>query len=102
MYYTTTAPDPQPDPPNAALIESFRKAFPEKDDLSSYTLLGYDAGRLLIDAIGRAIDTAGGKMPTRRQVLEAVQNTKSFKGTVGTYSFDVKGDTTSPTMWFYQ
>ena len=56
------------------LIDNFKKARPKKDDLGAYTFPGYDCAKILIDAIGRAIDTAGGNMPTRRQVLEAVQS----------------------------
>ena len=41
-------------------------------------------------------------MPTRKQVLDAVQNTKSLKLSTGTYSFDKNGDPTSATMAFYQ
>ena len=60
------------------------------------------ANGALIDALGRAIDAAGGNMPTRRQVLDAVQNTKNLKLSTGTYTFDANGDATAPTMAFYQ
>lgn len=102
MYFTVAQPSAESDPANKALIESFKNAFTQREDLSGYTFLGYDSARILIDAIGRAIDAAGGNMPTRRQVLEAVQNTRNLKLSTGTYSFDRNGDATSPTMAFYQ
>ena len=41
-------------------------------------------------------------MPTRDQVVQAVQDTKGLKLSTGTYSFDKNGDPTSATMAFYQ
>ncbi|MHB8631406.1 MAG: hypothetical protein ACYC9W_05720, partial [Candidatus Limnocylindria bacterium] len=49
----------------------------------------------------RAIDANGGKVPSRQQVIDAVQATSNLKGTVGTYSFDQNGDPTSATMAFW-
>lgn len=102
MYFTIAQAEPAHDPANKSLIDGFQKAFTQKDDLSGYTFQGYDCAKILIDAIGRAIDAASGNMPTRRQVLDAVQNTKNIKLSTGTYSFDANGDATSPTMAFYQ
>jgi len=102
MYYTNAAADAEQDSANKDLIDSFKKAFPQKDDYGAYTFPGYDCAKILLDAIGRAIDTAGGNMPTRKQVLEAVQNTKNLKLSTGTYTFDKNGDPTSATMAFYQ
>ena len=102
MYFTIADPVAAKDPANKSLIEAFSRAFPHEDDLGEYTFLGYDSAKILIDAIGRAIDAAGGRMPTRRQVLEAVQNTKNLKLSTGTYTFDANGDVTAPTMVFYQ
>ena len=55
-----------------------------------------------MDAVKRAIDANAGKVPTRQQVVDAVQATKGLKGTVGTYAFDANGDPTSATMAFFQ
>ena len=49
----------------------------------------------------RAIDANGGKVPTRQQVVDAVQATNALKLTTGTYSFDANGDPKSATMAFY-
>jgi branched-chain amino acid transport system substrate-binding protein len=102
MYFTNAAADAAQDPANKELIDAFKKAFSGQDDYGAYTFPGYDTAMIAIDAIGRAIDAAGGNMPTRKQVIEAVQNTKNLKLTTGTYSFDKNGDPTSATMAFYQ
>ena len=102
MFFTVAAPDATKDPANKGLIDAFTKAFPHDDDFGFGTFAAYDCAKILIDAIGRAIDAAGGKMPTRRQVLDAVQNTRNIKLSTGTYSFDKNGDPISPTMVIYQ
>ena len=102
MYFTNAAADAEQDSANKDLIDSFKKAFTGKEDMAAYTFPGYDCAKILLDAVGRAIDAAGGNMPTRKQVIDAVQNTKNLKLSTGTYSFDKNGDPTSATMAFYQ
>lgn len=102
MYFTNAAAEAAQDAANKDTIESFKKSFTAKEDLGAYTFPGYDCAKILLDAISRAIDKAGGNMPTREQVLEAVQATSSLKLTTGTYSFDKNGDPTSATMAFYE
>jgi branched-chain amino acid transport system substrate-binding protein len=102
MYFTNAAADAAQDTANKATIDDFKSKFTAKEDLAAYTFPGYDCAKILLDAISRAIDTAGGKMPTREQVVQAVQDTKALKLTTGTYTFDRNGDPTSATMAFYQ
>ncbi len=102
MFFTVADPVAAKDPANKGLINAFSKAFPQEDDLGAYTFLGYDSARILIDAIGRAIDAAGGSLPTRRQVLDAVQATKDLKLSLGTYTFDKNGDAVAPIMVIYE
>ena len=102
MYFTNAAADAAQDPANKDLIDNFKKAFTQKEDYAAYTMPGYDCAKILLDAISRAIDTAGGNMPTRKQVIDAVQATKNLKLSTGSYSFDKNGDPTGATMAFYQ
>jgi branched-chain amino acid transport system substrate-binding protein len=102
LYFTNAAAEAAQDSANAALIADFKSKFTAKEDLAAYTFPGYDCAKILLDAISRAIDTAGGKMPTREQVVQAVQDTNKLKLSTGTYSFDKNGDPTSATMAFYQ
>ncbi len=57
-----------------------------------YAVYGYEAARVLLDAIDRA-DTKD-----RAAILAAVAATKDFTGPLGTWSFDLNGDTTNRTM----
>jgi branched-chain amino acid transport system substrate-binding protein len=102
LYFTNAAADAAQDSGNKDLIAAFTKAFPNKEDTGAYTFPSYDCAKILIDAIGRAIDAAGGNMPTRKQVIDAVQKTDKLKLATGTYSFDKNGDPTAATMAFYQ
>jgi branched-chain amino acid transport system substrate-binding protein len=102
LYFTNAAAEAAQDSGNAALIADFKSKFTAKEDLAAYTFPGYDCAKIILDAISRAIDTAGGKMPTREQVVAAVQATNKLKLSTGTYSFDANGDPTSATMAFYQ
>jgi len=102
MYSTVAAADAQQNPDAASTVAAYKKAFPKKEDIAAYTFPSYDCTAIIIDAIGRAIDANGGKMPSRKQVVTAVAATKDFKGLTGVYSFDKNGDPTKPTMAFFQ
>jgi ABC-type branched-subunit amino acid transport system substrate-binding protein len=71
-------------------------------EVGTFSLPAYDATRLLIAAIGRAIDDAGGALPTRGQVLRQVSASQEYRGAMGTTSFDVLGDTTLKLITAYQ
>lgn len=64
----------------------FVKKYKHTGNISSATVLAYDAVLLLADAIGRAgsADRAG--------IRNAIANTRGFKGVTGTISFDMNGD----------
>ncbi|HUQ16325.1 MAG TPA: branched-chain amino acid ABC transporter substrate-binding protein, partial [Candidatus Saccharimonadales bacterium] len=102
MYFTNAAGEATQNPDAKATIDAFKAKFTKKEDLGAYTFPTYDCALILVDSIKRAIDANGGKVPTRQQVVDAVQATKGLKGTVGTYAFDKNGDPTSATMAFYK
>jgi branched-chain amino acid transport system substrate-binding protein len=85
------------------VVAAYRKAYPNTSEIGiySYVFAAYESALMLIQAITDAIQTNQGRIPTRRQVLDAVAKLH-FKGLTGTYSFDAKGDTTSPPMSMYQ
>lgn len=62
--------------------------------VGDYSLTAFEATNILIAAIGRAIDDAGGQMPSRQQVLKETAQTREYRGAMGTTSFDANGDTT--------
>ena len=63
------------------------------DDVQPYTAYAYEAANVMLDAIERASDEAGG-VPDRQAVTEQVFATQDYKGVLGTWSFDEEGDTT--------
>jgi branched-chain amino acid transport system substrate-binding protein len=58
----------------------------------AYAVYGYEACRVLLDAIDRA------DKKDRASVIAAVAATKDFTGALGTWSFDENGDTTNKAM----
>jgi len=101
MFFTNAAGDASQNPDAASTVAAFKQAYPKASDLGAYTFPAYDCAFILVDAVKRAIDAAGGKVPTRQQVIDAVQSTSGLKGTVGTYAFDANGDPKSATMAFW-
>jgi branched-chain amino acid transport system substrate-binding protein len=71
----------------AEFVAAYRKRYGEMPE--AYAVYGYEAARVLLDAIDRA--------PTkdRAAILAAVAATKDFEGALGTWSFDENGDTTN-------
>jgi branched-chain amino acid transport system substrate-binding protein len=74
-------------------IAAFKKQFTGANDFGGYTMQAYDAANALMAAIGRAINDANGSVPSREQVRAEMAKTTAFKGVIGTYNFDDKGDT---------
>jgi len=104
IYGTTAGSDPVAgkDPAAAATIAAYQKVYSKPTDIATYTFQSYDCAILMLDAISRAIDDAGGNKPTRAQVRDEVAKTKNFKGITGTWTFDQNGDITTPVFSYYQ
>jgi branched-chain amino acid transport system substrate-binding protein len=83
-----------------AVVDSFKGRHPDR--VGTYTFAALDCALILIDAIRRAIDANGGKLPSRRQVLRAVAATSNFRGVTGTWSFTGAGDATAPRISLYR
>jgi branched-chain amino acid transport system substrate-binding protein len=62
------------------------------DEIQPYTAYAYEAANVMLDAIERAADEAGG-VPERQAVIEEVFATEDYEGVLGTWSFDKEGDT---------
>ncbi len=71
-------------------IDAYNKKY--DDDVQPYTAYAYEAANVMLDAIERAADEAGG-VPERQAVVEQVFATEDFEGVLGTWSFDDEGDT---------
>ncbi len=102
IYAAVATVDPSKVPTAASSIASFKKAYPNSADYGSYTILAMDATNIMIEAIHRAIQANGGKMPTRDQVRIEVAKTTSFQGATGVISFDANGDTSAKIVSIYE
>lgn len=91
-YYTMLGPYP----PATASAAAFRRAYRQRYGAEPATsaLAAFDATGVLLAAIGRAIDDAGGKLPNRQQVLQELTSTNGYAGAMGRFGFDGQGDTT--------
>jgi branched-chain amino acid transport system substrate-binding protein len=89
-YYTTVAGPPDSYPESAAFAKKFKQRFGK--EVESFGMYGYDAAQVGIKAIEQAIQTNGGKKPSRAEVSAAVRKLKNFKGLTGSITFDNKGD----------
>ena len=71
-------------------VETYESEY--DDEIQPYTAYAYEAANVMLDAIERAADEAGG-VPERQAVVEQVFATEDFEGVLGTWSFDEEGDT---------
>ena len=99
-YYTIAGPYPSRIRPAASFIRDYRRAY--ATDVGRFSLPAFDATNVLIRALSRAIDDAGGKLPARVDVLREVGKTKDYSGAMGVMSFDSRGDTTLKLVTAYQ
>jgi branched-chain amino acid transport system substrate-binding protein len=99
-YYTVVGPDPLTLPQAASFVRDYRTAYGK--DATQLSLTAFDATNIVIRALARAIDDAGGKLPTREQVLRQVSRTSDDAGALGVMSFDAKGDTSLKLVAAYQ
>ncbi len=99
-YFTVAGPYPQKLSTAQTFNADYKKEYSE--DVGAYSAQAYDAAKIIIAAIGRAIDDAGGNMPSRDQVTAQVAKTQNYKGVIGTTSFDANGDTTLKIITVYK
>jgi branched-chain amino acid transport system substrate-binding protein len=71
-------------PEGKAFFETFKTK--NGRDADPYAIFGYESMKVALNAI----ETAGKK--DRAAILDAIRNTKDYKGAMGTWSFDENGD----------
>jgi branched-chain amino acid transport system substrate-binding protein len=94
LYATASSVDADALPSAATALSKFRAAYPAASAYGVYTIPAYEATRILISAIGRAIAAAGGNRPTRESVRAILAQTNAFPTSLGPVSFDANGDST--------
>ena len=92
VYATTAGADATKVAGAQQAISDFRKAFKDPNDFGGYTMQAYDAANAMMLALGNAIKANNGAVPSRDQVRAQMANIHGFKGVIGTYDFDDKGD----------
>lgn len=96
VYFSFAAPDADKLPSAKAFVAAYKARF--KSDVGPYSANAYTAAKIMIAAIEKAIKDAGGKLPTRADVLKNVAATKDFPSPIGQQGFDANGDTTAPIL----
>jgi branched-chain amino acid transport system substrate-binding protein len=105
-YYLALAPDVTPVPAAGDFLARFRAFSPRP--LGPYTAPAYDATRVLLAAIERAIRAAGrpsagsGQRPSRAAVAAELARTQGFGGVAGEVTFDARGVNTAAKVYVYR
>ena len=86
LSVATLNPESYP-PEGQEFFKEFSSEYGE-DNPDPYAIYGYEAARLVLDAIERAGST------DKQDVLKAIFDTKDRQSVLGTYSIDENGDTT--------
>jgi branched-chain amino acid transport system substrate-binding protein len=73
-------------------VQNYEEQYDEP--IQPYTAYAYEAANVMLDAIERASEEAGGEVPDRQAVVEQIFATEDYQGALGTWSFDEDGDTT--------
>ncbi len=73
-------------------VQNYEEQYDEP--IQPYTAYAYEAANVMLDAIERASEEAGGDVPDRQAVVEQIFATQDYQGALGTWSFDEDGDTT--------
>jgi branched-chain amino acid transport system substrate-binding protein len=89
-YFTNHFAPDVPWPNSKAFVSAYTTRF--KREPSSLAAQGYDAARLLADAIGRA------KVETPEGIRDAIQETKGFQGATGTITINAERNADKPVV----
>jgi branched-chain amino acid transport system substrate-binding protein len=76
-------------------VENYEQKYNEP--IQPYTAYAYEAANVMLDAIEKASEKAGGGVPDRQAVVEQIFATENYQGVLSkgtTWSFDKDGDTT--------
>ena len=99
--FTSTAGPASLFPDAKQFIDDYKKTF-KTEIVETYSPESYAATQIVLAGIEKAIKDNGGKLPTRKQVSDAVRATKDFKTIIGTITFDANGDPVQATYYIKQ
>lgn len=98
-YYTVAAPNAEKLASARDFVKAYEAAYHQP--VGPYSANAYAAAQVAIAAIESAIRGAGGKMPARSAVLDAVAQTHDLQTPIGKIGFDRNGDVTEPVLSLY-
>jgi branched-chain amino acid transport system substrate-binding protein len=101
VYATIAAIDPGHVPGAKSVTSQYDSKYGHANR-TGYAIIAYDCAGVLLDAIGRAINDAGGNMPKRTQVRDEMTKTNNFQGVLGPVNFDEHGDTRAKIISVYE
>jgi branched-chain amino acid transport system substrate-binding protein len=87
-YFTNHMAPDIPSPPSQAFVKAYRDRY--HHDPSALAAMGYDAAKLLGDAIGRA------KGDTPEAIRDAIADTKGFPGATGSITINAERNADKP------
>jgi ABC-type branched-subunit amino acid transport system substrate-binding protein len=90
MHFTTVAAPVSEFPEAAQFAVDYKARYDQ--EAPPFSPESYDAAGICVQAIAKASRAAGGALPTREQVLEAMRSLGSFQGISGNYAFNANGD----------
>lgn len=97
MYLTSFGPLLDATPAGSAFARAYKEKY---GPMSIFTGQGYEAARILLNAIRRASES--GRL-TRREVRNQVAGTRDFRGVLGfPISFDARGNLAEPAIFVFQ
>jgi branched-chain amino acid transport system substrate-binding protein len=99
MHFTTVAGGVKEYPKAKEFAEEYKKKFGK--DPEPFAAQAYDATAIGLKGLEAAIKDAGGKVPTREAVSQAVRKVK-HNGITGNVEFDDKGDPKKATYLIYE
>src|SRR5258708_3617350 len=97
LIFTSTAGPASLFPDAKQFVDDYKAAY--KVDVTPYAPEAYAATQIVLNSIQTVLKSNGGKMPTRKEVSNAVRATKDFKTIVGPITFDANGDRTTATYY---
>lgn len=96
-YYTSISSDVTITEQGKAWAEKYKQKF--KKTPENWTVYGYDAMNVVLDALKKGIENNGSKMITKEQLIKEVRGTKGFSGIAAKVTFNAKGDNEDAVMY---
>ena len=99
-YITSVAGDSTATEAGQKFVEDYKAKF--NKNAEAFSVYGYDAMGVILQAIENAINENDGKIPSKEKVAEAVRSVKDYQGVLTNVTFDEIGDNTNAKIYLYK